>query len=119
MYRICRQLMTAHADVYGQRLWYEAALLAGHVSEQEFLQQPTRYCAAQRLVLLGAVRADMAGDTMAALEGYRACLDTPKCRDSDLFCPPEWEARVKWIFESPSLWDFVGARLEALGGSRM
>jgi hypothetical protein len=110
--------MAAHADVYGQRLWYEAALLAGRIDEAGFLRQPTQYHVKGRFALLGAILADMRGDTTAALEGYRRCCDAPTCRDADMYDPPDWAHRVSSVFESPSLWEFLRMRLEVLRGNK-
>lgn len=72
--RACRNVADSLCYVQSRRLWYEASLLLGEVSDQQFLAQPFGHNAARRLHLMRAVQADIAGDREKAASGYREWL---------------------------------------------
>jgi tRNA A-37 threonylcarbamoyl transferase component Bud32 len=62
---------------FARKLWHEAAYLAGVITGEEFLNQPSRLHAQSRLLFLEAVRKDCDGLPDEARAAYRRFLDVP------------------------------------------
>ncbi len=63
--------------VYGQRLWFAAALLRGEIDDAHFLAQPTTSEAPALLLVLRGMEADLRGDYPLAATRYRAFKALP------------------------------------------
>ncbi|MBD3239061.1 MAG: tetratricopeptide repeat protein, partial [Chitinivibrionales bacterium] len=73
----CARIMENRQYMYGQRLWYEAAYLSHRVGDKDFLAQPYGFRAPQRLLLVRAIRNDIAGNHPEALRDYQAWAEIP------------------------------------------
>jgi hypothetical protein len=91
---------------YKQQLWHQAAYLAGAIEDSAFLAQPYRLFANDHLLLLRALRDDIAGCAAAAIAGYRAFrqLDTPPI-----------ELAADCLRNCPAIMELVAMRRRALG----
>jgi len=110
----CRAVMREHRYHSGQRLWYDAALLGGAVSDSEFLSQPYAWLVRQRFGFWSAVRSDIHGQRQAALDGYRQVADDEICRNEGLFVPED-HPTLRDIFETVAFREFLQWRMRALG----
>ena len=71
----CDHIQLEMKHVFCQKLWHLSSYLAGTITEEEFLQQPSRYQLQGRLLLAKALKADLAGqETALALYRQYAAL---------------------------------------------
>ncbi len=106
----CQRLCGGDKYHYAQQLWYEAAWLAGRINDSDFLAQPFRLDAGQRLGLLKAIRHDVAGRATEAVAGYRQVLAANNARDF-----LKWPESSAPLCEHVAVVRFVQRRLEKLG----
>jgi hypothetical protein len=71
----CQTVMDNPHQVFGRKLWYEAAYLAGAIDDSAFLAQPCRLRLELRLLAMRAIRSDIRGDTTDAVRCYREWLE--------------------------------------------
>ncbi len=115
--RTCRSLMQGkEGRLFARRLWYEAALLAGEIRDEQFCDQPYKYYCRERMVLLKAIRDDIAGNRADALRQYRAVYEAPHCRHPWIRMVTDVNASVHTLFHSGVVQEFVRWRVEVLGG---
>lgn len=89
-------LKIRHRGDYGA-VWYDTALLAGHIQTEEYLAQPFKPGVRDRWQLCQAIRSDLSGNHAMALVGYRtwgaAAVRQPRL-DPVLNAYVAWRIRV-------------------------
>ncbi|MBA3686022.1 MAG: hypothetical protein H0W72_12405 [Planctomycetes bacterium] len=75
-------LAAEHRWTHRQRIWHQAMYLLGTIDEQAFLGQPNRSQADAEMLVLRAMRREVAGRRAEALADWRAYLAKPTWRRS-------------------------------------
>lgn len=103
-----------HERVLARTARYEAGLLAGIVSEEEFLHQPVGNYVKERMVFMKAIRADVAGDRAAALQLYRAVAESPHCRNPRMRQLTGVNETLLGLFHTVAVQEFIRWRIATL-----
>lgn len=96
----------ARRMMYAQRLWYAASFVLGDLDEAAFMAQPCAGDARAILPLCAGIRAELAGETAAAIRRYASYLAVEP-----------WLRGVEGPDRDPVVEGFAEARLVALRGS--
>nr|MBA3686441.1 hypothetical protein [Planctomycetota bacterium] len=96
--RACDEVIAKHRWTYRQRPWHRAMWLAGRIDDAAFLAQTCRMFAGSELLLLKAIRAELAGRSQEALAAWREFIARPPWQRAARL--PSFEERLaRWRVE--------------------